>query len=337
MKRLAFIGVGKMGLSHLAIAGAHPGVKVVGVADPSTFIMNALKQYSAFNTFSDYKVMLKETRPDAVVVAVPTKYHDPIVEDLVAKGLHVFVEKPFTLDKDKGAELVKSVKEKKLVNQVGYHNKFISTFLEAKQIIESGALGKLYHFTGDINGPVIVKKKEATWRSHPSEGGGCLMDYAAHMIDLINYEIGFIDKVLSADFITVFSEHVEDAVFAHVITENGIHGSLNANWSDETFRKMSTVLTINGSLGKLIVDTTELKVYFKNDPKINGYEKGWNIKGINTLTAPVDFYLRGEEYSAQMDYFIRSINGEASNTINTFESAYHTDKVIAKMNQFKNT
>jgi hypothetical protein len=149
--------------------------------------------------------------------------------------------------------------------------------------------------------------------------------------------IGFIDKVLSADFITVFSEHVEDAVFAHVITENGIHGSLNANWSDETFRKMSTILTINGSLGKLIVDTTELKVYFKNDPKINGYEKGWNIKGINTLTAPVDFYLRGEEYSAQMDYFIRSINGEASNTINTFESAYHTDKVIAKMNQFKNT
>jgi predicted dehydrogenase len=336
MKRLAFIGVGKMGLSHLAIAGAHPGVKVVGVADPSTFITNALKQYSNFSVFSDYKDMLNETSPDAVVVAVPTKFHDPIVEDLVAKGIHVFVEKPFTLNKDKGSELVKSVKEKKLVNQVGYHNKFIGTFLESKRIIESGALGQLYHFTGDINGPVIVKKKEATWRSHPGEGGGCLMDYAAHMIDLINYEIGLIDKVLSADFITVFSEHVEDAVFAHIITANGIHGSLNANWSDETYRKMSTVLTINGALGKLVVDTTEVKVYFKNDPKLKGYEKGWNIKGINLLTSPVDFYLRGEEYSAQMDYFIRSINGEASNSINTFESAFQTDKVIAKMNQFKN-
>ncbi len=335
MKRLAFIGVGKMGLSHLAIAGAHPDVKVVGVADPSTFIMNALKQYSAFTVFSDYKEMLKETKPDAVVVAVPTKYHDPIVEDLVDKGLHVFVEKPFTLNKNRGSDLVKSVKKKNLVNQVGYHNKFIGTFLEAKQIIESGALGKLYHFSGDINGPVIVKKKEATWRSHPGEGGGCLMDYAAHMIDLINYEVGFIDKVLSADFITVFSDHVEDAVFAHLITENGIHGSLNANWSDETFRKMSTVLTINGSSGKLIVDTTELKVFFKNNPLIKGYEKGWNIKGINTLTTPVEFYLRGEEYSAQFDYFIRSINGKTSNRINTFESAFQTDIVIAKMKQFK--
>lgn len=336
MKRLAFIGVGKMGLSHLAIAGAHPDVTIVGVADPSTFIMNALKQYTGFSVYSDYKEMLKETKPDAVVVAVPTKYHDPIVEDLVDRGLHVFVEKPFTLNRDRGYELVKAVKEKKLVNQVGYHNKFIGTFFEAKKIIESGALGRIYHFAGDINGPVIVKKKEATWRSHPGEGGGCLMDYAAHMIDLINYEIGLIDKVLSADFITVFSEQVEDAVFAHVITENGIHGSINANWSDETFRKMSTVLTINGSLGKLIVDTTELKVYFKNEPNLNGYEKGWNIKGINTLTVPVDFYLRGEEYSAQMDYFIRAVNGEASNTINTFESAFHTDKVIAKMNNFKN-
>jgi predicted dehydrogenase len=336
MKRLAFIGVGKMGLSHLAIAGAHPDVKIVGVADPSTFTMNALKQYTTFNVFSDYKQMVNDTQPEAVVVAVPTKYHDSIVEDLVSKNIHVFVEKPFTLNKDKGAQLVRSVKEKKLINQVGYHNKFIGTFLEAKQIIESGALGKLYHFTGDINGPVIVKKKEATWRSHPGEGGGCLMDYAAHMIDLINYEIGIIDKVLSADFITVFSEHVEDAVFALLITKNGIHGSLNANWSDETFRKMSTVLTVNGTLGKLVVDTTELKVFFKNDPKLKGYEKGWNIKGINTLTVPVDFYLRGEEYSAQMDYFIRSINGNASNSINTFESAFHTDQIIAKMNQFKN-
>ena len=169
MKRLAFIGVGKMGLSHLAIAGAHPEVKVVGVADPSTFILNALKQYSAFTVFSDYKDMLKETKPDAVVVAVPTKYHDPIVEDLVAKGLHVFVEKPFSLNKDRGLSLVELVKEKRLVNQVGYHNKFIGTFLEAKKIIDSEVLGKIYHFTGDINGPVIVKKKEVTWRSNPAE------------------------------------------------------------------------------------------------------------------------------------------------------------------------
>ena len=337
MKRLGFIGIGKMGISHLAIAGVHPGAKIVGVADPSTFIMNVLKQYTDLNLFADYKKMLIEAKPDAVVVSVPTKFHDPIVEDLVSKGIHVFVEKPFTLNKSTGSTLVKSVKEKKLINQVGYHNKFIGTFLEAKRILETGTLGKLYHFSGDINGPVIVKKKEATWRSNPNEGGGCLMDYAAHMIDLINYEIGVIDKILSADFINVFSEHVEDAVYVHMVTENGVHGSLNANWSDETFRKMSTVLTINGTQGKMVVDTTELKVYFKNDPFIEGYEQGWNIKGINELTLPVEFYLRGEEYSAQMDHFIKAINGQVNNNINTFESAFDTDKVIAKINQLKIT
>ena len=55
MKRLGFIGIGKMGISHLAIAGAHPGAKIVGVADPSTFLMNVLKQYTEFNLFADYK------------------------------------------------------------------------------------------------------------------------------------------------------------------------------------------------------------------------------------------------------------------------------------------
>ena len=335
MKKIAFIGVGKMGMSHLAIAGAHADVEIVGVADPSSFVTHAIKQYTSMDVYADYKTMLKEKKPDAVIVAVPTKYHDQIVSDIIDQNMHVFVEKPFAIDNNFGAALVKKVKEKKLVNQVGYHNKFIGTFIEAKKIITSGSLGEIYHFSGDIHGPVIVKKKEATWRSKETEGGGCLMDYAAHMIDLINYQIGTIDKVLAADLLSIYSEKVEDAVFALLVTENGVHGTLNANWSDETFRKMSTTLTVNGTKGKLVVDTTELKVYFNASPAHLGYEKGWNTRGINTLTIPVEFYLRGEEYSAQMDYFIKAIHNEVPNNINTFDSAFKTDEVIAKIKHSK--
>lgn len=333
--KLGFVGVGKMGLSHLAIANAHPMATVIAMADPSAMVQSAFKQFSSIRTYGDYKQMFENETLDGVVISVPTKYHEQVVGVALEKGLHVFVEKPFTLNLDQGLSFIKSAKQKQLINQVGYHNKYIGTFREAKRLLDHHLLGSLTNFEGRIVGPVLLKKKEATWRSSASDGGGCLMDYAAHLIDLVNYLVGNIDKVLGADLLSIYSTHVDDAVYAILNTENGIHGSITANWSDETYRKMHTALTINGTAAKMEVDATELKIYFKNDPHFLGYEKGWNIKSINTLTESVDFYLRGEEYSLQMDHFIRAIHHQLPNNINTFESAHVTDQVLSKIKQFK--
>ncbi len=207
--------------------------------------------------------------------------------------------------------------------------------MEAKRIIDAGSLGKLQLFSGNMNGPVVTKTKEQTWRSKPEEGGGCLMDYAAHLIDLINYLIAPITAVHGADLMSFYSASVEDAVSCLLETKNGIHGTINVNWSDDTFRKMSTSITILGSKGKLTVDSTELKVYFREEQPLGNYTKGWNVKHINELSPHVDFYLRGEEYSLQIDHFINVLEGKAANNINTFESALQTDKVIQQIKNHK--
>ena len=335
MTKVGLIGAGKMGISHLSILGAHPDVEITGVVDTSKIVTDVLNKYSDFYCFDDYKEMIRKTDPEAVFVATPTKSHAKIVKDLLLNDIHVFVEKPFCLNTEEGKELVKIARERRLVNQVGYHNKFIGSFSEAKKIISQGYIGNILHFSADMNGPVVVQKKEITWRSKPDEGGGCLMDYAAHIIDLINDVISPIESVKSAILKSYYSNQVEDSVYALLETENKISGVLNVNWSDETYRKMSTSLTIIGSKGKIIVDSTELKVFFKDKNTHMGYSKGWNIKHINELTEDVDFYLRGEEYSSQIDYFIGSIEGKNKNAKNTFESALKTDEVIEKIKIFK--
>ena len=336
MTRVALIGAGKMGISHLAILGAHADVQVVGVADTSKIVTDVLGKYSPFECFADYEKMLDKTNPEAVFVAAPTKYHGTIVKELVQKGMHVFVEKPFCLNVDEGAELVQLAKLKGVVTQVGYHNKFIGTFEEVKKIVASDAIGAIEHFTGEAYGPVVVKKKQDTWRSKPEEGGGCLLDYASHVIDLLNYLVAPINKVHGAMLKSIYSGNVEDAVYALLETGNNISGVLSVNWSDETYRKMSTTVTIIGSKGKIICDATELKIYFKEADCPAPYTKGWNIKHINDFAEDVDFYLRGEEYSAQVDYFIKSIQGKVRNNKNTFESAWLTDSVIDKIKKYEN-
>jgi predicted dehydrogenase len=273
--------------------------------------------------------MVEESRPDAVFVAVPTKYHYPMVKELLKKGVHVFTEKPFCLNPEESNELTNLAKKAGVVNQVGYHNKFVGTFREVKKLVKAGTIGEITHFQGEAYGPVVIKKKSETWRSDPSEGGGCLMDYASHVIDLVNDIISPIESCKGSILKSIYSKNVDDSVYALVGTKSGASGVISVNWSDETYRKMSTSVTIIGTEGKIVSDANELKVYFKGDKLPKGYSKGWNVKYVTDLTEEVNFYLRGEEYSAQIDYFIKSVSGENQSDINTFDSAWKTDKSIS--------
>ncbi len=329
MVKVGLIGAGKMGISHLSILGAHPDVHVTGVTDKSKMVIDVLKKFTKFSCYQDYEQMLNDTDADAVFVSVPTKFHASIVRELLRQEKHVFAEKPFCLSAEEGKELVDLAAKKKLVNQVGYHNKFVGTFRELKRIIDSNFLGKLFHFTGEVSGPVVVRAKQDNWRGDPLEGGGCLMDYASHILDLINYTLGPIESVKASILKPFFSKKVEDSVYALLELSSKLSGVILANWSDVTYRKMSTSLTVQGSAGKIICDANELKVYFNSNNIPDGYTRGWNVKYVTDLTESVDFYLRGEEYSAQIDYFIKAILKKVPNNINTFESAWYTDKAIS--------
>lgn len=328
MIKVALIGAGKMGISHLSILGAHPDVEIVGVCDTSTIVTDFLSKYSKFRCYNDYKRMVSEVSADAVFVAVPTRYHYEIIKSLIYRGLNIFAEKPFCLNSTQGKELVELAASKNIINQVGYHNKFIGTFSEVKRLVKAGAIGHVNHFEAESYGPVVIKAKQNNWRSNPAEGGGCLMDYASHVIDLVNDIISPVVSVDGAIMKSFFSLNVEDSVYALLKTENNISGVLSVNWSDETYRKMSTSLTIIGTKGKIISDANEFKLYLKDSDGFEKYVKGWNIKYVTDLTEQVEFNLRGEEYSAQIDYFIDTVCGRKPNSINTFNSAWATDKTI---------
>jgi predicted dehydrogenase len=328
MIRGAIIGLGKMGLSHAAIVNAHPGVNMVSVCDTSSLVLDAFRKFSQVKTYSDYQKMIDEESLDFVVVATPTKYHFPMVKYALEHGLNVFCEKPFTLTPLQGKELAELAENKSLVNQVGYHNQFIGTFRELKRLLALNVIGELVHFAGEAYGPVVTKEKGSTWRSNAEEGGGCLNDYASHVINLIQEVIGRPVKIHGTLLKSIYSKGVEDAVYALLELKNGVTGTLLVNWSDETYRKMATSLTIQGKKGKIICDATEIKIFLTEPVASEKLDKGWTIKYITEFAIPVNFYLRGEEYSAQIDHFVDSILNKKQAQYNTFEQALYTDSVI---------
>ena len=328
MIKTGIIGLGKMGLSHCAIVNANPRVELVAICDTSSFVLDAFKKFSKINCYTDYRKMLQNEELDSVIVATPTKFHHEIVLESISKDLHVFCEKPFSLNPEQGEEMATQARVKGLITQVGFHNRFLGTFQELKRLVDTGIIGDIYHFSGEAYGPVVVKEKTGSWRSKREEGGGCLYDYASHVLDLIHFTLGKTEAVSGTMLKRTFSKEVEDTVYSSLFLDNGLSGQLSVNWSDETFRKMSTSITVWGKKGKIICDATELKVFLKNENKEENLFKGWTIKYVTDLTQNVDFYLRGEEYSAQMDYFFECIASERKENKSSFSNALLTDQAI---------
>ena len=334
MIRAAIIGLGKMGMSHAAILGGLPNVGLVAACDMDSLLQSAFKKLTKIQMYTDYKKMIEEVKPDCVYVVTPTKLHYDMVMFALEHGCHVFCEKPFALTVEQGEKMVAMAKAKGLVNQVGYHNRYIGTFNEMKRLLAEGVIGKPFHFMGEAYGPVVLKSKGGTWRSDKKNGGGCIEDYAAHVLNLINYVTGSnLVDCKGTQMPSIFSNEVDDAVYGSLYLANGLKGQISVNWSDDTVRKMTTSIKIEGDGGKLEADATTLKIYVKEDKPKYGLNKGWNFKYITDVTPLVDFNLRGEEYTAETQAFINSIVTGKVDERNSFETALQTDYIIKKMEE----
>ena len=180
--------------------------------------------------------------------------------------------------------------------------------------------------------PSCCARKRQTWRSQKSEGGGCLYDYAAHPLNLLNWVFGLPETVSGSVLDGVFSQSIDDQVFSTLRFSDGVTAQLSVNWSDESHRKMSTKISMIGTNGRLYADRQECQLYLREPvDTLPEFRKGWNVLYTTELTEDPWFYLRGEEYSNQLDDFIRMIRKDDTvrGIENSFRSAAVTDRTIS--------
>jgi predicted dehydrogenase len=327
--KVAVIGLGKMGLSHLAMINALDDFEVVAICDPTPMVGGVIEKYGRLRHLSDFDAVLRLPDLDAILIATPSTTHATMVRQALARGLHVFCEKPLTLSAKDSTGLAALAAERGLVAQVGYHNRFIGTFGEVKRLLAAGALGRVTHVLAEAYGPVVLKPSKPTWRSKAGGGGGCLYDYAAHPLNLVNWYFGRPEGCSGAVMKSLFSAEVDDEVYATLGFADGVTGQLSVNWSDASVRKMTTRLSIWGEGGKIFADRQEAQIFLTGSaPVPEGYGEGWTVKYITELTPPVSFYLRGEEYTAQLESFGRAIRAKNGAEENGFTSAADTDATI---------
>ena len=332
MIKVAIAGLGKMGLSHYAIVNRHPDVEVAGICDSSSYVLSMLHRYTGTPTYTDYDRMLRELDLDAVVLATPSSAHVGMARAALERGVHVFCEKPLSLSSRESIDLGKLARDRGLVDQVGYHNRFVGAFHEVKKLLDANAIGTVTHVLAEAYGPVVLRPKGGTWRSQRGQGGGSLYDYAAHPIDLLTWYLGRPVGIGGTALNSVFSRETDDEVFSTLFYPGGASAQISVNWSDESQRKMSTKISVWGTSGHIHADRQECRAYLRDTaPAPDGYTTGWNVRFTTELTEQVQFYLRGEEYSAQLDAFVGRIQGRVDGRACDFADGAVTDRVIEMM------
>ena len=220
------VGLGKMGLSHLAMINSLDDFRVVSICDSAAMVGGVIEKYSGLKYCADFDSLLATPGLQAVVIATPTSSHEAMVSAALQRGLHVFCEKPLTLSSAASRALSVLADARGLVNQVGYHNRFIGTFREVKKLLDAGALGRVSHVLGEAYGPVVLRPAKQTWRGKAGQGGGCLYDYAAHPLNLLNWYFGRPETVSGAVLKTGYSLEVDDEVYATFGFKGGATGQL---------------------------------------------------------------------------------------------------------------
>jgi len=170
--RVGVIGFGKMGLLHASIASGLGVSSLAAVADPTTGVLDPLRRLKpVISVYEDYERMLANESLDAVFITSPTHLHASTALACVSAGLPFLVEKPLSARASDCEPLVAAVARTRLTNAVGYMARHADTFRKAKQIVDSGVLGRLVHLQATMYVSQLFGAGQG-WRYDPAYSGG---------------------------------------------------------------------------------------------------------------------------------------------------------------------
>lgn len=215
--RLGLIGAGNRGSYVTTVFQKVGPAQVAAVCDVwADRVDKVLTAAPGAKGYSDHRQLLDRQDVDAVLIATPDHWHKDITIDALHAGKDVYVEKPLTLKREEGPEIVKAVRTTGRVCQVGMQQRSGRVYLEAKQrFIDSGMLGTVSHVdaiwdyapqTRDLKRDPITQPSNLDWarylgsvkwrdwnpamylefRAFLDFGGGRLTDFGVHWMDVVH-------------------------------------------------------------------------------------------------------------------------------------------------------
>ncbi len=163
-----------------------------------TWVRQAADKFGWEGIETDWRKLVCRDDIDLIDITTPSNFHKEIAIAAAENGKAVFCEKPLALNLADAREILAAVRKTGVKNQIGFNYRFCPAIRLAKQMIDDGRLGKIFHFRGMyLQDFVIDPEFPRVWRLEKKvAGSGSLGDLGAHVVDLARYLVGDFTQVI---------------------------------------------------------------------------------------------------------------------------------------------
>jgi predicted dehydrogenase len=274
------IGVGMLGYAFMGKAHANayktlsymtwpPPLlpKLVGIAGRNEdAVTEAARRYGFARHATDWRELVQDDAIQLFDNAGPNNLHAEPTVAAAEAGKHVFCEKPLGRNADESYEMWQRVESAGVKHMCAFNYRFVPAVRLAREMLEAGELGDIYHFRSSYLQEWGNVSNEA-WRFDPAAAGsGSLGDLGAHVIDLARYLVGEPARVSAITRTFKPEREVDDAFEAALEFADGAVGTIEASRFCPG-RKNSFTWEINGSKGSIAFDLerlNELQVHLES-------------------------------------------------------------------------
>lgn len=258
--RLGVFGYGLIASAHASALRHIDGARLTAVCGPR---QNAADEFAsrfgvAFVT-TDPAVFLAQADIDAVLVDVPDDVHRDLTPRALAAGKHVLCEKPLADTVEECAEMVTAAESAAGLTMVGFSNRRFPWAQEAKRLIDTGMLGRIFHVHAQsLSASMLKPDAKRRWRSDPRRAPlGVLGDLGSHIFDLLRFLFGEVIEVC-ANVGSLSDPQVPNDDCAVLFRASGdIHGTLafsKLSFVDRQYGPGRRHLLISGDQGAFVYD-----------------------------------------------------------------------------------
>ena len=289
--RVGIAGAGFIGAVHAHAYQHIPDVEIVGIADPIAEKAEALAKETNSRAFSDYEELLR-AGIDILNVCTPPSNHLPATIAAARAGVHVLMEKPIARTLEEADEMISACKNANVNLMTGFTHHFYPEMLEAKRLVQSGAIGKPLMVLDNMS---ITYSFVLPWyRNRDVAGGGVFMCNAVHGFDRAAWVIEQRVSAVCAQVEPTTGSRGEEFGAALAKFDGGAQGNFFQHWGP--YRTLQCELQIFGEEGLVHVrswDSVELFVgdkravthFYKPD---HGLSQRSMLGMINELTEMVN-------------------------------------------------
>ena len=196
--RIGFIGCGWIAASHIKSFLKQPDVEIVAGCDLIPGKAKAFfEKYGVEGVktdYADHKAMLDDASLalDAVTICTYNRQHAAPAIYALEKGLHVLLEKPFTVTLDEAVEVCRAEKKSGKILSIGFQPRLDENMKMIKKIVEAGELGQVYYIqTGGGRRRGIPTPFGTTFITDETAGIGALGDIGCYSLDMVLNAIGY--------------------------------------------------------------------------------------------------------------------------------------------------